>query len=184
MKYYGLELPIYPSDTEIASTPAELFEASNLQGSTFIRRIRASVFGADLSLRDTLGITDRELSRIAHLTDTEVVGHMWGLYELPEDVVNDPNYRNGVHEIIPQGYSLVAEVDKITGTRYLRHSRAEDVGQKIDEYKQDRSSRGQLYLRDINSTQFRSGRNKNSQTLPERFRRRIWLLDIEPLLSK
>jgi hypothetical protein len=128
----GLELPVYPPDTEIAWTKSDI-EAAAQNGEPDFKRRTILYDEFSPNLKTSLRLASELLAHIAYygLSGT-VVTHEWALYEgrSPHD---DPRYDSGRHRLIPDGYSLVAKVEAIKG-RTPNDAEKEDLQTNLENY--------------------------------------------------
>lgn len=172
---YGLELPVFDEATPIAWTTDEIEDAAKAaESTTFVRRTILEDVGRSINLKHALDLADLVLSRTAEHFEAELLDHTWGLYkgyyaDSPEVITFSSH---SVH-LIPQGYSLVAEVPILRQAHALDATQKATIFDKRFTYQATMGASTTPYtLRDLSSAHFVSTRERDNQ--------RLTLVDIDP----
>jgi hypothetical protein len=106
----GLELPVFSRWTPVAWTSDEIRARARTGVDTFVRRTTLRCAGA-VSLKGALQIADDIFNRAAEHANIEVVEHIWGLsLRRPSHKARKYEHWRLRNDLVPQGYSLVAQV--------------------------------------------------------------------------
>ena len=170
-------IPIFSPETPVITTKRGLIDASYDSDQTnLVRRARIRAPGFD-SLRDVLDCADHEFNRVARRVGAKVVRHNWGLVRTPgvSPYFIHEDDRDKPAEIVPDDHILVAEVDIIRSV--VANSIFKDGLINLIRYDYQRRSRGPLWG-DPHIDNFWTG------IAPGDTERRLWLLDIEPILEQ
>lgn len=132
MRYPGLDMQIFESDTPVAWSSDEIEAAAKAESDSFVRRtalVDAGVTGTHLDDLPLSLILDRTEKAMTHLCEyigrgTSIVEHEWGLYRgLPPSRV-PKQYDSSNHPSIPKGFSLVAKENRVIGAAAISNKTA------------------------------------------------------------
>ncbi len=179
-RYHGLDLPVYPPETEIV-VPSQRKRAFDCQprANDQVWFVRPVSLDAPFypTLLDCLKDTDKELNRVAELCNAETVDHEWGFIDEQNVIKDNWKTRNSLR-LLPEGYLLVAKVAVIDPDfKQPPRYELESLYQGLSKYLDNRQP-NKPYLNDICLRQFMYGLNKARIS-----QQRLWLLDIEPLFG-
>jgi hypothetical protein len=122
IRNYNLELPVFGPETPVAWTSWDIQHAAR-QEREFVRRImfhsEPPYYG---NLKRGLALGNLILANTADYLQTDIIEYQWGLYDgqCPEKDRNthiDSSSR--VIDCVPEGYSLVAQVESVQNKRPL-----------------------------------------------------------------
>lgn len=181
MHFGGLDLPVYPADTEVLSSSDQYIDAVESGKTSFMRAVGIMAPTMD-SLRDCLETNESELMRLADLCKSEVVDHEWGFFDNKDQQIVPNTMPRFSYELLPANHLLVAKVAVIEpviepGSLGVMTQRFELILRGIKRYHQEQ----RLYkLFDARVDQFSIGINRARLANPNL----AWFLDIEPRLIK
>jgi hypothetical protein len=104
LQHDGLRLPIFDPE-DVAWIETDIIRTGQRSADKFVRRARINSIET-LDLKETLHIADSLFSLAAIQTHTVVIAHEWGVTPKYFDPEGDSPW-------LPDGYSLVAEVETI-----------------------------------------------------------------------
>lgn len=168
----GLELPVYDPETLVVDAGNLDFER---QDTRVVRSIHAYSNLAFSSLKSFLATADEELERAADMCKAEVVNHSWGLIQryVGKSFVVDG-------DIMPLGYSLVAEVNVIAMPEITSSIPSDRrIRRGCKRYNRLKGLRHS----DIHPRQFLYGVDLEEVRRDGQAKPKDWLVDIEPYVT-
>jgi len=155
MGYFGIHegtgLPVYEED-DVAWLKADMAQAP-LNGKPLLRRTEVDTLRLNpevtrgISLIAFIAMVEGALDNAAKAIGAEVAPHKWGLASVSP---HSPFYRE--HELVPNGYRLIASVENLSGADPLSPEDAIAVNALTSNFKNSQHDAG-YYMYDLSAGQ-------------------------------